>query len=322
SLVPHLKRGQLVVIESTIYPGTTEEIVKPILESSGQKAGTDFFLAHCPERIDPGNRTWTLEKIPRVLGAVSREGAEKAAAFYRSIIKVDVLLLSSLKAAEATKIMENSFRDVNIAFINEMAMSFDKADIDVLEVIRGASTKPFGFMPHYPGCGVGGHCIPVDPYYLIEKAKSVGFDHAFLKLARKINNGMPAFTVALLEQALESKGLKKDSIVVGVYGLAYKADVDDIRESPSKAIIALLKEKGIPHHVFDPYISQDSHVDTLDALLEKCDVLLIVTDHKEIRGITPAFCKEKKIVAVIDGRNCLDKDAFRKSDIYHKGIGR
>ncbi|MEK6869670.1 MAG: nucleotide sugar dehydrogenase, partial [Nanoarchaeota archaeon] len=191
-----LQKDSLVIIESTIFPGTIEDIVMPILK----KSNVNFFLAHCPERIDPGNRKFTIRDLPRVVAGIDKESTKKAAEFYRSIIDAGVLELSSVKAAEATKIMENTFRDINIAFVNEMAKSFDKAGIDITEVIKAASTKPFSFMPHYPGAGVGGHCIAVDPYYLISKAKQLGFNHKFLSLARKINESMPSYTVELLEQ--------------------------------------------------------------------------------------------------------------------------
>ncbi|MDP3640358.1 MAG: nucleotide sugar dehydrogenase, partial [Nanoarchaeota archaeon] len=187
----YLRKGQLIILESTVNPGTTEDTLKPIVEDSGLIAGVDFQLAHCPERIDPGNKEWTLPNIPRVIGSLTAKGALLTKKFYASIIDAEITVLKSPKEAEATKIMENSFRDINIAFVNEMAKSFDKAGIDITEVIKGASTKPFAFLPHFPGCGVGGHCIPVDPYYLIESAKQFHFEHKFLELARKINKSMP-----------------------------------------------------------------------------------------------------------------------------------
>jgi len=313
-----LKKGQLVIIESTIYPGTTEEIVKPILEESGLKVGKDFFLAHCPERIDPGNKRWSLDKIPRVLGAITKEGKKKATKFYKSIINAEILELNSIKAVEAVKITENTFRDVNIAFINELAKSFDKFDIDIIEVIRGASTKPFGFMPFYPGCGVGGHCIPVDPYYLIEKAKGIGFNHKFLKLARMINNSMPAYTVSLLESKIDNLKDKK----IGVLGLSYKADVDDTRESPALKIREILEEKKAKVFVFDPFIPEKSSVSSLEELLKKVDYLILATDHREFKDMDLEKLKENKIKIIIDGRNCLNKEKIKSLGIEYKGIGR
>ncbi|GAG02100.1 unnamed protein product, partial [marine sediment metagenome] len=183
----YLKNDSIVILESTVAPGTTEEIAARILGESGFKAGVDFYVAHCPERIDPGNKKWTVRNIPRVVGGINKQSTNIAYAFYVEILNSEVIKMSTVKAAEAVKIVENTFRDVNIAFVNELAKSFDKIGIDTVEVIKGASTKPFGFMAHYPGCGVGGHCIAIDPYYLIEKAEKSGFNHKFLKLAREIN---------------------------------------------------------------------------------------------------------------------------------------
>ncbi|MBN2251909.1 MAG: nucleotide sugar dehydrogenase [Candidatus Altiarchaeota archaeon] len=313
-----IQKGQLIIVESTIYPGVIEEVVKPILERSGLKAGEDFYLAHCPERIDPGNAKWNVENIPRVVGSISDAGLKKAAEFYRSILDAQVYELSSVKAAEAVKIMENTFRDVNIAFVNELAKSFDKFGIDISEVIRGASSKPFGFMAFHPGCGVGGHCIPVDPYYLIERARGAGFDHKFLKLARDINHSMPEYTVDLLESKLgDLKGEK-----VGVMGMAYKRDVDDLRESPALKIIALLKERGADLSVYDPFIPKKSDATSLDEFLDKVDYVILATDHTEFREMDAGKLREKGIEVVIDGRNCLDREKITALGILYKGIGR
>src|SRR3989338_6120545 len=244
-----IRQGTLLIVESTIYPGTIEEVVLPILKKQKLDAyRNDVLVAHCPERIDPGNRKWTIENLPRVIGGITKESAKKAAEFYRSIISAEVVELSSVKAAEATKIMENTFRDVNIAFVNEMARSFDKAGIDVVEVIKGASTKPFAFMPHYPGAGVGGHCISVDPYYIIEKARRLGFEHKFLILARQINNSMPHYTIGLLEEQLAKSKKTFKNTKIGVLGLAYKANVDDTRESPAHEVLNVLKSKRSEEH--------------------------------------------------------------------------
>ncbi|MFA6474554.1 MAG: nucleotide sugar dehydrogenase, partial [Patescibacteria group bacterium] len=188
-IAKHFRKGQLIILESTVNPGVCEEVVLPILGAGGKrKVGRDFDLAHCPERIDPGNEKWNVRNIPRCVGALTPRGAQRAAKFYRSIITGEVRVMKSIKEAEATKIIENTFRDINIAYVNELAKSFDVLGIDVYDVIQGAATKPFAFMPHYPSVGVGGHCIAVDPYYLIERARKAGFDHKFLKLAREINN--------------------------------------------------------------------------------------------------------------------------------------
>ena len=312
-----LQEGSLVVVESTIFPGTIEDIVMPILK----KSNVNFFLAHCPERIDPGNRKFTINDLPRVVGGINKESTKKAAEFYRSIIDADVLELSSVKAAEATKIMENTFRDINIAFVNEMAKSFDKAGIDITEVIKAASTKPFSFMPHYPGAGVGGHCIAVDPYYLISKAKQLGFNHKFLLLARKINESMPPYTVELLEQELKRLNKSIKNAKIGILGLAYKANVDDIRESPALKVISILEDKKADVYVYDPYLKDKSNVNSLNELLEKSDYIILVTNHDEFKNMDLKRLKENGIKIIIDGRNCLDKEEIKKLGIAYHGIG-
>ncbi|MFH1450623.1 MAG: nucleotide sugar dehydrogenase [archaeon] len=314
----NLQEGQLVIVESTIFPGTTEEILKPILEESGLKAGTDFFLAHCPERIDPGNEKYNVENLPRVLGAFSKAGEEKARQFYESILDANVTVLSSLKAAEAVKVVENTFRDINIAYVNELAKSFDKAGIDLMEVIKGASTKPFGFMPHYPGCGVGGHCIPVDPYYLIDKARQNGFTHSFLSMARDINRSMPDYTVSLLEEMIGSL----ESAKVGVLGISYKGNVDDVRGSPGLKIKKILESKGAKVGIYDPFVLAQSTAASVDQLLNESDYVILATPHDEFLTLGADQLKSKSIKAIIDGRNCLDKNSIQNSGVTYKGIGR
>ena len=318
-----IKQYSLLIIESTIYPGTIEEIAVPILKKQKFDAyENDIFVAHCPERIDPGNKKWTIENLPRVVGGITKEATKKTADFYRSIIDADIVELSGVKSAEATKIMENTFRDVNIAFVNEMAQSFDKAGIDIIEVIKGASTKPFAFMPHYPGAGVGGHCIPVDPYYLIEKAKQIGFNHRFLSLAREINSNMPHYTVELLKQQLQKLKKSLKGAKIGVLGLAYKANVDDIRESPSFEIINILKTKEADVFVFDPHVKKGSNVKDLDELFNKSDYVILATEHDEFKNMDLGKLKKHKILAIIDGRNCLDKERIKSMGILYHGVGR
>jgi len=319
-----LKEGQLVVIESTVYPGTTEEVVRPILEKgSGLKAGQDFFLGHCPERIDPGNEKFTIERIPRVLACLSKEGTKKAKQFYGSIIEAEIIQLSSVKAAEAVKVVENTFRDINIAFVNELAQSFDKMGIDLAEVVKGASTKPFGYMPFYPGPGVGGHCIAQDPYYLIARAQSAGFEHRFLRLAREINNSMPAYVAGLVESTMQSIGLSREKAVVSVLGLAYKPGIDDTRKSPSLEIISLLKAKGFKVRVFDPFLPKQSDAASLDETVKGCTVLVLATHHAQfLEKLSPKFLKAAGVRAVIDSRNALDKEGIGAEGIAYKGVGR
>lgn len=319
----HLKKGALVVLESTVNPGVSEEVIRPIFEEHGHKLGKDVFIAHCPERINPGDEKWNVTNIPRVVGAFDAKGLKMALEFYRAIVDGEIRPMKSIREAEAVKVVENSFRDINIAFVNELARSFDVLGIDVKDVIQGASTKPFSFMPHFPSCGVGGHCIPVDPYYLIERAKQSGFDHRFLKIAREINNSMPAYTVELLQDLLNDAKVALNGTPVGVLGLAYKANIDDLRESPAIDIIEHLEEHKAKVITYDPHLLRLSTAKSLDAILKKSDALVLATDHREFKElITPALLKKHKIKAIIDGKNCLDKDAFLKAGIRYKGIGR
>lgn len=320
-IAKYLQKGQLVILESTVNPGATEEVLLPVLEKSGLKAGQDFHLAYCPERIDPGNKQWHLEIIPRVVGGIDKKSLKKAVSFYKDILKSKITPLSSIKNAEAVKIIENTFRDVNIAFVNELAMSFDQFGIDTLEVLQAAATKPFAFMIHYPGCGVGGHCIPVDPYYLIDRASVNGFHHQFLEMARNINNSMPNYTVNRLKQALKQLGKPIKKAKVGVLGLAYKKNVDDLRMAPSEKIIELLKKAGAKVYTYDPYLPKESTEKNLDSLLKKADYLILVTDHNKFVRIETKL-KKNHVKIIVDGRNCLDKKMIIKQNILYKGIGR
>lgn len=321
-IAPYLKKGHLVILESTVNPGVSESIVLPILEEkSGLKGGVDFYLAHCPERINPGDKKWNVENINRVVGSFENVGLGMAAAFYESILTGSVKKMESLKEAEAVKVVENSFRDINIAFVNELARSFTKLDIDVVNVIDGAATKPFAFMAHYPGCGVGGHCIPVDPYYLIEYAKENGFNHDFLSLARRINTDMPAFTVEQLQDALNKKQLPLNGTEIAVLGVAYKANIDDCRESPSFEIIRILKEKGAKLRIYDPYVSHKSTVHSLEEALRDAKAVVIATPHDEFKKMTSQELVNYGVEVVMDGRNCLEKVLFNDPLLYI-GIGR
>jgi len=319
SIARVLEENQLVVIESTIYPGLCEEIVAPILNKLKKK----YYLAHCPERINPGDKKWNVNNINRVVGGINEESTKLAKSFYESIIDAKIQPLSSIKNAEATKILENTFRDVNIALVNEMAQAFYRMDIDIDEVIRAAKSKPFSFMPHYPGIGVGGHCIAVDPYYMIEVGRAAGFDHELLRTARKINSNMPIYAVNLLQNLFNLIGLAIKDRVVGVYGVAYKPNTKDYRESPSFAIIerlsSLKKAKAL---VYDPYCPEFSNVDSLDELLLQSEALIVATAHDQIKDINYRKFKNGKIKIILDGRNCLDKESIKKMGIMYKGIGR
>ncbi len=324
AIAPYLTKGTLVVLESTVNPGVSDEIITPIIEEKTSfKVGVDIHLAHCPERINPGDTKWHVENIPRVIGASDIEGLQIAAQFYESIIEAPIKKMKSLKEAESVKIIENSFRDINIAFVNELAMSFSHLGIDVVNVIEGAATKPFAFMAHYPGCGVGGHCIPVDPYYLIEYAKSNGFDHTFLKIARSINNGMPYFTVGQMVSILKDKNISIRGENIAVLGLAYKADIEDCRESPSFKIIEELENLGAKVKSFDPFVPLKSTAKSIEDAISGAKGIIIATNHTIFRELKPSFFKEHNIIAIVDGKNCLKNvEEFAALGISYKGIGR
>lgn len=249
----HLRTGMLVILESTTYPGATEEIVKVILEETGLRAGTDFFLAFSPERVDPGNRTWTTRNIPKVVGGLTSDCSELAAALYSTCIS-QVVKVGSPRTAEMTKLLENTFRAVNIGLVNELAMMCERIGIDVWEVIEAASTKPFGFMPFYPGPGLGGHCIPVDPLYLSWKVRQVGFEARFIDLASQVNGLMPRHVVEKITDALNDHGKAVRGSDILVMGVAYKPEVGDVRESPALDVIELLLQKGAHVSYHDPFV--------------------------------------------------------------------
>ena len=319
----HLQKGNVIIVESTINPGVCDEVLIPLVEKkTGMKAGVDFDLAHCPERINPGDTKWNVYNIPRNVGSTNAEATKRTADLYREFIDAEINEMPSLKTAEATKIIENTFRDINIAFVNELAKSFDVLDIDLKTVIDAAANKPFAFMPHYPSCGVGGHCIPVDPYYLIERAKQSGFDHKFLKLAREINNSMPAYTIGLLADGLNEFAKSIKGTKIALLGLSYKANVGDLRQSPSLVMQKELEEKGADLIIFDPHFPNRSNVASLDEALAQATAIIIATDHTEFKTITPELLQAKGVNVVIDGKNCLDKAAFDNSSVAYKGIGR
>ncbi len=318
SIAKNLKKGTLIVIESTINPGVCDEIVIPLIEeNSGLKVNVDFEVSHCPERINPGDKKWNVSNIPRVVGSSSDAGCKRTVKFYESIIDAVIKPMGSIKEAEACKVVENSFRDVNIAFVNELAMSFTKLGINVKNVIDGAATKPFAFMPHYPSIGVGGHCIPVDPYYLIEYARGYGFEHEFLSLARSINNHMPEFTVEQLMDGLNDFQMSLSGAKITVLGLSYKANVADDRESPSYKVIKLLEEKGASVESYDPYFIDKSTKKNIESALQNADAVIVATNHREFLEMDP---KNLKVKVFIDGKNAFDKKSFPESVVY-KGIG-
>lgn len=320
-IAKNIKPNVLVVLESTVNPGVSEEIVKPIFEKYGFKIGIDVFIAHCPERINPGDPKWNVTNISRVVGAFTKKGLKKAVDFYKEIVDGEVKAMTTIKEAEACKIIENSFRDINLAFVNELAKSFDVLGINIKNVIEGASTKPFAFIPHYPSCGIGGHCIPVDPYYLIEQAKKVGFDHKFLRLSRDINNSMPKYTIKLLQNKLNEIKMPINGTNIGILGISYKANIDDDRESPYYEIKKELIKYRANIVSFDPYIENKSDVPSMDDLLKFSDAIIIITNHKQFLSIDGKLLKEYNVKIVIDGKNCLDKENIESNNILYKGIG-
>jgi UDP-N-acetyl-D-glucosamine dehydrogenase len=252
-IAKYLHPGMLVVLESTTYPGTTEELVKPMLEAGGLTAGVDFFLAFSPERVDPGNPTFNTHNVPKVVGGLGEESTELASQLYGAAIQTTVPV-SSPRAAEMVKLLENTFRMVNIGLVNEIALMCDRLGLDVWEVVKAAATKPFGFMPFYPGPGLGGHCIPIDPFYLSWKAKQTGFDPRFIELAGQINGAMPHLVVDKIGDSLNRHQKALNGSTVLVLGIAYKRDIDDMRESPSLDVMALLHQKGVKVRYADPYV--------------------------------------------------------------------
>ena len=355
-IAPFLKKEDLVIVESTVFPGTCEQEVIPRLESfTDMKAGKDFHIAHCPERVNPGDPFWTSENIPRVIGATSEKGVKQAAEFYASILGGDVFdvrsiksgmnpkfslnndgslnvtqvplgsvtMMRSIRDAEAVKAMENTVRDVNIAFVNELAKISDVLGLDVVDIIDGMATKPFGKGPFYPGVGVGGHCIAVDPEWLKAASKKAGYMPEMIQLARSTNNGMPEYTVSLMQNMLNDRGLPLKGTQVLVLGVAYKKNVDDLRESPFYEVKELLEKKGANVDVFDSWISIENTVKSLDEGLKKAKAVLIVTEHSDvISELKSKDLEHLPLEVLVDGRNCLKAEDIRSQGVLYSGIGR
>ncbi|HAM71710.1 MAG TPA: nucleotide sugar dehydrogenase [Verrucomicrobiales bacterium] len=313
SIAPHLQKGTLVVLESTTYPGTTDEDLKEVLEKgSGLKAGVDFHLAFSPEREDPGNPDSKVALIPKVVGGFTPACLERAVALYGQAIKT-IVPVSSCRAAEATKLLENIFRGVNIALVNELKVVYGAMGIDVWEVINAAKTKPFGYMPFYPGPGLGGHCIPIDPFYLTWKAREYGQHTRFIELAGEINTAMPQFVVDRVAEALNTRRKAVRGSRILLVGLAYKPDVDDMRESPTFILLDLLKQRGAEVAYYDPYIpvirptrehanwTGTHSVEWNQRTISGFDAVLIATNHKAVNYQELADWAE----CIIDSRNAM-----------------
>ncbi|GIN23160.1 nucleotide sugar dehydrogenase [Siminovitchia fordii] len=310
AIAENFTKGTLVVLESTTYPGTTEELIRPILEESGLVCGEDFFLAYSPERVDPGNKTFNTKNTPKVVGGITPTCTKVAATMYRSVLDGDVHEVSSPAVAEMEKILENTFRNINIALANEMAILCNKMGIDVWEVIDAAATKPYGFMPFYPGPGLGGHCIPIDPWYLTWKAREYNYHTKLIETAGEINDSMPDFVVQRCMEILNEQGKAINGANVLVLGVAYKKDIDDYRESPVLPILNRLAKFGANWTVVDPYIKEFKNGNTIhyteqlsDSLLKQADLTVIATNHSNF-DYEMIFKNSK---AVFDTRNTYPK---------------
>ena len=354
-VAPHLQKGDLVVVESTVFPGTCEEVVVPLLEElSNLHAGDDFYLAHCPERVNPGDPFWTSENIPRVVGATSEKGVDLAARFYASILGGDIFdvrdvkqslypkfreteyglhisqvplgsvtRMHSIRDAEAVKAMENTVRDVNIAFVNELAKISDVLELDVVDIIDGMATKPFGKGPFYPGVGVGGHCIAVDPEWLKAASKKAGYMPEMIQLARMTNNGMPEYTVSILQDLLNEKGYPLKGTRIAVLGVAYKRNVDDPRESPFYRLRDVLAKKGAELSIFDSWVTGENTAQSLDECIDGVKAIVVVTEHSDvIDKLSNIDFSDSDIEVIVDGRNCLDGNVIKRQNVLYRGIGR
>ena len=312
----YMRRGQIVILESTTYPGTTDEILQPMFEEKGFKLDEDFMLAFSPERVDPGNPQFQTHNIPKVVGGVSRDSGEVAVALYGEIVE-NVHPVSSARVAEACKLWENTFRAINIGMANEMAKVCNALNIDTWEVVQAAATKPFGFMAFYPGPGIGGHCIPLDPHYLSWKARQHGFDSQFITLAEQINSGMPKYVAGLVRDALNENEKSVKGAKILILGVAYKKDIDDMRESPALSVIDLLRSRGaevVYHDEFVPEVTFD-HAYTIgdgdplhnqeltDELIKSADCVVICTEHSGVDY--QRICELSKVI--VDTRNALDE---------------
>ncbi|HEX8734586.1 MAG TPA: nucleotide sugar dehydrogenase [Pyrinomonadaceae bacterium] len=313
----YMRRGQLIILESTTYPGTTDEVLQPMFEEKGFKLDEDFLLAFSPERVDPGNPQFQTHNITKVVGGVGKDSTEVSALLYAQIVE-NVHAVSSARVAEACKLWENTFRAINIGMANEMAKVCNALGIDTWEVVRAAATKPFGFMPFYPGPGIGGHCIPLDPHYLSWKARQHGFDSRFITLAEEINSSMPKYVAGLVRDALNEQEKSVKGAKILILGVAYKKDIDDMRESPALSVIDLLRSRGAQVFYHDPFVPEVhfDHAYTIGAgdplynseltedLIESSDCVVICTEHSEVDYTK--VCELSKVI--VDTRNALKEE--------------
>ncbi len=323
----YLKRGQTIIIESTTYPGTTDEVITPILQETGLITGEDFYVAFSPERMKPGESIKSIITRPKVVGGINEKSAEAAIRLYSQVIH-RVVKVKDVKTAEAVKMLENIFRCVNIALVNEMAIALQQMGIDTWQVIEAASTKPAGFLPHYPGPGVGGHCIPVDPYYFVHQAHNLGIKPKLIETALEINQSMPHHVVSLVTEGLRTEGKKVGNSQIAIIGLAYKADIDDVRESPARKIIEEIINLGGKVKVYDPYArmietncGKFTSEKTIDNVLQGADCAIFITDHTELRNMESDKLMQRDLV-IVDCRNILKHKNLDTAHYFGIGISR
>ena len=312
------EKAPLFVVESTIPPGTISDVVVPIFEEAGKLIGEEIYVAHAPERINPGTE-WDVREIPRVVGAETKKGQEKARKFYDEIIEADVHTADSTGIAEASKIIENAYRDVNIAFVNEIALALDNLGIDADAALNAAETKPFGFQRFYPGIGVGGHCIPIDPYFLIRKSDSEGFNNRFLKYAREINDSMPAHVAQKTVKELNSNEILPKNATVTILGAAFKSNVEDTRNSPYFDLKSELADYGIVVNTYDPFVPELS---TVESPYTEADGIVLVTEHEEFQKMDFDRLASVGVEIFVDGRNVFSPEEIEQAGMSYVGVGR
>lgn len=323
SISEGLKEGAMVIVESTVPPGTCDNIVIPLLETSGLKAGTDFKIAYTPERALPHNTIYEMTHNARVIGGIDPPSAKRAASLYQRITKGEIIMVQNLVTAEMVKLMENTYRDTNIALANELALVCDSMGVDAIEAIRAANHHPRVNI-HTPGPGVGGHCLSIDPYFIVETAREKGVETNLIKTSRQVNEAMPQEVAKIIQQALKETGKTIKGSKIGILGVAYKGNVADARETPAEPLIKILKDKGAEVYVNDPYVSPEiinnwgvQIVDLENAL--NCDCVVLLTDHDFYKDIKPSMIKNRLLVCT---RPVLEKEKFKKAGVIFKGVGR
>src|SRR5712692_6957716 len=331
SLSRSFSRFKLVILESTSFPGTTEDIVKPILERAGKRATKDFALVYSPERIDYGNPRYSVKDIAKIVGGLDLESTRLGAAFYESILKAPVVKVSSPSVAEAAKILENIFRYVNIGLVNELSVLHEELGVDFIEAIGAAATKPFGFMAHYPGPGIGGHCIPKDPFYLVYKAKKLGIPLRLVSAAEQVNKMMPRHVVSRLMEALDKTKRPTGQRTVALWGLAYKGEVRDTRRSPALDILKLLQKQNLQVKVYDPYVSEVSvggrvykSASSAEESVRDADAVLVLTNHQVFTLVKPSTVARamKPHAVLFDTKNLLSRDEWERAGFTYLATGK